>query len=54
MAEIQELSALELGRAMRAGEVSPAEAARHYLYRIRAIDGDVGAFVTVAEDLAME
>ena len=54
MAEIQELSALELGRAIRAGEVSPAEAARHYLDRIRAIDGDVGAFVTVAEDLAME
>src|SRR5262249_24727346 len=36
------------------GEVSPVEVTRHYLDRIRAIDPEVGAFVTVTEELAIE
>lgn len=54
MSEIHEMTALEQARAISAGEVSPTEVATHYLRRIRALDGDIGAFVTVTEELALE
>jgi amidase len=54
MTEIHEMTALEQGRAISAGEVSPAEVVTHYLRRIRALDGEIGAFVTVTEELALE
>jgi amidase len=53
MSALHELSALEQGAAVRAGEVSPTELARHHLDRIAALDGEIGAFVTVTEDLAL-
>ena len=51
---IDELGALELGRAIATGELSPTEVARHYLDRIAAVDPTIGAFVTVTEELALE
>ncbi len=54
MSEIHELTALEQARAISAGELSPTEVVTHYLDRIRALDGDIGAFVTVTEELALE
>jgi len=54
MTEIHELSAVEQGRALAAGELSAVDVARHYLDRIHRLDPSVHAFVTVTEDLAME
>ena len=54
MTEIHELSALEQGRAIRSGDLSPTEVATHYLERIRELDPEIGAFVTVTEELALE
>lgn len=51
---ISELSALEQGRAIAAGHISPTEVARHYLDRIAQLDPAIGAFVTVTEELALE
>jgi amidase len=54
VSQLHELTALEQGDAIRAGEVSPTELAEHYLARIEALDKSLGAFVTVtaAEALA--
>lgn len=49
MAELHDLTALEQGAAIAAGEVSSAELVEHYLERIATRD-DVGAFVTVTAD----
>ncbi len=50
MAELHDLTALEQGAAIRAGETSSAELVEHYLRRI---DGEpYGAFVTVTADRA--
>lgn len=54
MSEIHDMTALEQGEAIRAGELSATEIAAHYLDRIREIDGSIGAFVTVTEELALE
>jgi amidase len=51
---IHDLTALEQGRAIAAGELSPTEVARHYLARIATVDPEIGAFVTVTEELALE
>jgi amidase len=51
--ELHELTALELGRAIAAKEVSPVEVAEHFLDRIDAYDSRLGAFVTVTADLAL-
>ena len=51
MAELHDLTALEQGAAIAAGEVSSGELVEHYLARIAARD-DVGAFVTVTSDQA--
>ncbi len=52
MAELHDLTALEQGRAVRAGEVSPVELVEHYLARVGRLSDQVGAFVTVTGDLA--
>src|SRR5690348_9712487 len=54
MAELHELTALELGEAIRAGELSPVDLVEHYLDRIARLSDDVGAFVTVTADAARE
>jgi amidase len=53
VSELHELSALDLGLAIRNRVVSPVEVTQHFLDRIEA-DGDrLGAFVTVTRDLAL-
>jgi amidase len=52
MAELHDLTALEQGSAIRSGEVSPSELVDHYLARIERLSDDVGAFVTVTDQLA--
>ena len=52
MAELHDLTALEQGSAIRAGEVSSTELVEHYLARIERLSATVGAFVTVTADEA--
>src|SRR6478609_7920323 len=52
MADLHDLTALEQGRAVRSGEVSPVDLVDHYLERIGRLSDSVGAFVTVTGDLA--
>src|SRR4051794_36313337 len=52
MAELHDLTALEQGRAVRSGEVSPVDLVDHYLDRIGRLSDSVGAFVTVTDELA--
>jgi amidase len=52
MADLHDLTALEQGAAVRAGEVSPVELVEHHLDRIARHADEVGAFVTVTGDLA--
>ncbi len=52
MAELHDLTALEQGAAVRAGEVSPPELVEHYLERVERRSAAVGAFVTVTGALA--
>ncbi|MFF7730325.1 amidase [Streptomyces sp. NPDC008001] len=52
MAQLHDLTALEQGAAVRAGEVSPAELTEHYLERIERLDATVGAFITVTPETA--
>jgi amidase len=54
MTAIHDMSALEQGAAIRAGELSPTEIASHYLDRIRELDGSIGAFLTITEELALD
>lgn len=49
MTQVHDLTALEQGEAVRRGEISPVELARHYLERA----DDVGAFVTRVPELAL-
>jgi aspartyl-tRNA(Asn)/glutamyl-tRNA(Gln) amidotransferase subunit A len=42
-----------LARRLRAGELSPREAVQHYLDRIEAVDGKVGAYITVRAEEAL-
>jgi amidase len=53
MSEIHELTALEQGAAVRSGELSPTELARHHLERIAELDDTIHAFVEVTEELAL-
>lgn len=53
MREIYELSALELARAMKEGEISSVEATQAYLKRIDEKNGEIGAYITITPDLAM-
>ncbi|MEU9330267.1 amidase [Streptomyces canus] len=48
-----ELSLVEASRALRARELSPVELAESVLARISAVEGRLGAYVTVAADAAL-
>jgi amidase len=52
--ELHHLSALEQLDWLRRGEVTPRELAEHYLSRIERLNDEVGAFVTVTADRALE
>ena len=54
MAELHDLTALEAAAAVRRREVSPVELVEHALDRIDRLDAQVGAFVTVTADAALE
>jgi amidase len=53
VAELHELTAVEQARAVRDRTVSPVELVEHHLRRIEAMDGILGAFVTVTADAAL-
>lgn len=52
MAELHDLTALEQGKAIKAGEVSPTELAEHYLDRVDRHNDTLGAFITVTPEIA--
>jgi amidase len=52
MAELHDLTALEQGAAIRAGDVSSTDLVDHYLQRVERWSDAVGAFVTVTGELA--
>ncbi|MCX6433928.1 MAG: amidase family protein, partial [Actinobacteria bacterium] len=52
--ELHDLTALDQAAAIRSGEVSSLELARHYLARSHELNEVVGAFVTITDDLALE
>lgn len=52
MSELHELSALELGAAVKAHEVGVVELVGHFLDRVTSLDDAVGAFVTVTGEAA--
>ncbi|MFB9891144.1 amidase [Planobispora takensis] len=54
MADIHDLTALEQAAAVRHREISPVEITEHYLDRIARLDPEVGAYVTVTPELALE
>jgi amidase len=54
MAEIHELTVLELAAAIRSGELSPVTVTDHYLRRIHERNEQTGAFFTITDDLAMQ
>jgi amidase len=54
MAEIHELTVLELAAAIRSGELSPVTITDHYLRRIHERNEQTGAFFTITDDLAMQ
>ncbi|QDB80439.1 amidase [Georgenia wutianyii] len=54
MSDIHELDALGLAAAVRAGDVSPDEVARHTLERAERLGPAVGAFAHLTPDLALE
>ena len=51
---IHDLNALEQAAAVRRREISPVEITEHYLDRIARLDSQVGAYVTVTPELALE
>jgi amidase len=51
---IHDLNALEQAEAVRRGEISPVEITEHYLDRIARLDSQVGAYVTVTPEPALE
>jgi amidase len=52
MAELHDLTALEQGKAIRAGELSPTELAEHYLDRVERLNDTLGAYITVTPEIA--
>ncbi|GAA2059022.1 amidase [Leifsonia soli] len=54
MADLHELTALALWQELQSGRVSPRELASHYLDRIERLNPELGAFVTVTRELALE
>jgi amidase len=53
MTQLHELSALDQGAAIRAGDVSPAELVRHHLDRVDHYGQQLGAFITVTAEQAV-
>lgn len=53
MAELHELTALELRQELQTGTVSPRDVAEHYLERIERLNPTLGAFVTVTREAAL-
>ncbi|MDQ1127989.1 amidase [Microbacterium sp. SORGH_AS_0888] len=51
---LHERSAVELRAALRSGQVSPQEAVAHFLDRISRRDGELGAFVEVTAEAALD
>jgi amidase len=54
MFELHHLSAQEQWDWLQRGETTPGELARHYLSRIERLNPQLGAFVTVTADAALE
>ena len=54
MDELHELSAVALADALQRGEVTPRDAAAHFLARIARTDDSIGAFVEVTAERALE
>ncbi|MGN6429019.1 MAG: amidase [Leifsonia sp.] len=54
MADLHELTALALWQELQSGRVSPRELASHYLERIERLNPQLGAFVTVTPERALE
>src|SRR5271169_954541 len=54
MAQIHELTAIELAAAIRAKELSPVAVTDHYLRRTAELNEQVGAFFTVTAALAAD
>lgn len=52
--DLHEYTALELHQLLQRGDVTPAEATRHFLARIERLDPVVGAFATVTPERALE
>ena len=52
--QLYEMTAAELSRRMAKGECSSAEVTRSVFDRIHAVEGDVGAYLTLCEDEAMK
>ena len=52
--DLHEYTALELHQLLQRRDVTPTEAAEHYLARIERLDPVVGAFAAVTPDLALE
>ncbi len=53
MTQLHDLTALEQAAAVRSREVSPTELVTHALARIEALDGGLGAFITVTPERAL-
>jgi amidase len=53
MAELHDLSALEMAAAVRRREISPVELVTHHLARVERLSAELGAFVTVTADAAL-
>src|SRR5438445_8634021 len=54
MAQIHELTMIELAAAIRAGELSPVAVTDHYLRRTQELNEQVGAFYTITAELAAD
>ncbi|MDR5693269.1 amidase [Agromyces indicus] len=54
MEDLHEYTALELHQLLQRRDVTPTEAAEHYLARIERLDPVVGAFAAVTPDLAID
>ena len=54
MAQIHDLTVLELAAAIRNREISPVEVTEHYLRRVHEHNETVGAYYTIADELAID
>jgi amidase len=54
MAQIHDLTMIELAAAIRSGELSPVAVTDHYLQRTQELNDQVGAFYTVTAELAAD